>query len=137
MGDNVIDDAQVIFEVDEYQAGGDVGKIILNSVTIRVDRPVNGHSGIGNEGNVAAGYGTRSGEMDTEEQLNQEAAELLSDMYNNSRTPSEVAVLAGDILDVRAAKFDWDNLEVDIQDDGGATVSMSGMLRGLDIEDNP
>lgn len=137
MGDNVIDDAQVIFEIADWQAGGDIGKVILNSVTLTVDRPTNGYSGIGNEGEVAVGYGTRSASLDHEEMLNQEAAELLSELYQNDRSPVEIAVLAGDILDARATKFDWNNLEVNIEDDGDATVSISGKVRGLDIEANP
>lgn len=137
MGDNVIDDAQVIFEIAEFQAGGDTGKVILNSVTLTVDRPTNGYSGIGNEGEVAVGYGTRSASLDHEEMLNQEAAELLAELYNNDRSPAEITILAGEILDTRATKFDWNNLEVNIEDDGDATVSMSGKVRGLDIEANP
>lgn len=137
MGDNVIDDAQVIFEIAEFQAGGDTGKVILNSVTLTVDRPTNGYSGIGNEGEIAVGYGTRSASLDHEEMLNQEAAELLAELYNNDRSPAEITILAGEILDTRATKFDWNNLEVNIEDDGDATVSMSGKVRGLDIEANP
>lgn len=137
MGDNVIDDAQVIFEIGDYQAGGDTGKVILNSVTLTIERPTNGYSGIGNEAEIAVGYGTRSASLDHEEMLNQEAAELLADLYENDRSPSEIAILAGDILDARATKFDWNNLEINIEDDGDATVSMSGKIRGLDIEENP
>lgn len=139
MGDNVIDDAQVIFEIGEgdFVAGGDTGKVILNSVTLTIERSVNGHSGIGNEANVAAGYGTRSANMDTEEQMNQAAAEMLEDLYVNDRSPKEISVTAGDVLETRAGKFDWDNLEVNIEDDGGATVSMSGLIRGLEVEANP
>lgn len=137
MGDNVIDDAQVIFEIAEYQAGGDTGKVILNSVTLTVDRPTNGYSGIGNEGETAVGYGTRSASLDHEEMLNQEAAELLAELYNNDRSPAEITILAGEILDTRATKFDWNNLELNIEDDGDATISISGKVRGLDIEANP
>jgi hypothetical protein len=151
MGDNVIDDAQVIFEVesitagaaaegieasdaDPYQAGGDVGKVILNSVTLTIDRPTNGHSGIGNEGHIAVGYGTREATMDHEEQLNERAAEMLADLYNNDRSPRGITILAGDVLDASGSKFDWNNLEVNIEDDGGATVSISGLIRGLKMD---
>lgn len=137
MGDGVIDDAQVIFEIDDYQAGGDVGKVILTSVTVTVDRPTNGYSGIGNPDEVAVGYGTLSASMSAEEVINQAAAEMLEDLYNNNRTPKEVSVLAGDILDTRATKFDWNSLEVNYEDDGDATISIDGKLRGLDVEANP
>lgn len=136
MGDNVIDDAQVIFELDEYQAG-DTGKIILQSVTLTIERPTNGYSGIGNEGEVAVGYGTRSASLSHEEVLNQRAAEMLADLYNNDRSPKEVSVIAGDVLDTRATKFDWNNLELNSEDDGDTTVSIDGKIRGLDIEANP
>jgi hypothetical protein len=141
MGDNVIDDAQVIFEQEtddgSYSAGGQTGKVILNSVTLTIERPTNGYSGLGNEGEVAVGYGTRSAAMDHEEMLNEEAASLLADLYNNARTPTEVSIIAGDVLDASAAKFDWNELELSHEDDGDQMVSISGKVRGLDIESNP
>ncbi|TKX83420.1 hypothetical protein EXE43_24340, partial [Halorubrum sp. SS5] len=97
MGDNVIDDAQVIFELetdnDTFGAGGQEGLVILNSVTLSVSRDTNGYSGLGNEGEVAVGYGTKTASMDTEQMVNQEAAELLEDLYQNDRTPNEVSVI--------------------------------------------
>lgn len=136
MGDNVIDDAQVIFELDNYE-GGEPGKLILNSVTLTVERPTNGYSGLGNEGETAVGYGTRSASMSHETVLNQEAAEMLADLYQNDRSPKEVSVLAGPVLDARATKFDWNNLELSAEDDGDVTVSVDGKIRGLEIEANP
>ncbi len=72
--------------------------------------------------------------MDTEQMLNTEAAELLADLYNNDRTPAEVSVIADEVLDATAAKFDWDELELGFEDDGDQQVSISGKIRGLDIE---
>lgn len=137
MGDGVIDDAQVIFELDNWQAGGETGKIIMSSVTITLERPTNGYSGIGNEGEVAVGYGTRSGSMSTEQMINQEAAEMLDELYTNDRSPKEVSVIAGEVLDTRAAKFDWNNLEINYEDDGDATISIEGKIRGIQVEANP
>lgn len=141
MGDNVIDDAQVIFEVssesDDYAAGSDTGVVILNNVTLTVSRDTNGYSGIGNEAETAVGYGTRSASMDHEEMLNQRAAEMLADLYDNSRTPTEVSIIAGDVLEATAAKFDWNELEVAFEDDGDQMVSVTGKVRGLDIQANP
>lgn len=135
MGDNVIDDAQIIFEIADSQAGGEGGKLILSSVTLTVDRPTNGYSGIGNEGEVAVGYGTRSASLDHEEILNREAARLLEELYQNDRSPKEMTILAGDVLRAEAAKFDWNNLELNAEDDGDVTVSISGKVRGLNIEE--
>lgn len=141
MGDNVIDDAQVIFEIStddaDFTAGGDTGKIILDSVTITIDRETRGYSGIGNEAETGVGYGTRSASMSTTTHLNQAAAEALDSLYNNARTPQEVSVLAGDVIDSRASKMDWNSLEVDVQDDGDVTASIDAKLRGLEIEANP
>lgn len=141
MGDNVIDDAQVIFEQstddDEFVGGGDTGLVILNSVTLTIERPTNGYSGLGNEGEVAVGYGTETASMDHEEMINERAAEMLDELYNNARTPTEVSVIAGDVLDASAAKFDWNELEISAEDDGDQMISVSGKIRGLDIEANP
>lgn len=141
MGDNVIDDAQVIFEHDidgeEYVAGGQTGRVIVESVTLTLERPTNGYSGLGNEGEVAVGYGTRTVSMDFEEMLNQRAAEMLEAMYENQRSPTEVSILAGDVLDVSGAKFDWNELELGLENDGDQVVSVTGKVRGIDIEANP
>ena len=138
MGDNVIDDAQVIFELstddEDFGAGGQEGLVILNSVTLNIERPTNGYSGLGNEGEVAVGYGTITASMDTEQMINQEAAELLEDLYNNARTPAEVSVIADEVLDASASKFDWNELELGFEDDGDQQVSISGKIRGLDID---
>ena len=138
MGDNVIDDAQIIFEVstedNDFSAGSQEGLVILNSVTLSVERPTNGYSGIGNEGEVAVGYGTRSASMDTEQMLNEESAQMLADLYENDRSPAGVSVIAGDVLDASAAKFDWNELELGLEDDGDQQVSIAGKIRGLDIE---
>jgi len=134
MGDNVIDDAQIIFEVAESTAGGTSGKLILNSVTLTVDRPTNGYSGIGNDTEVAVGYGTLSASLDHEQVLNEEAAALLERLYRFDRSPKEMTILAGDVLEARATKFDWNNLEVSAEDDGDVMVSVSGKVRGLDID---
>jgi len=137
MGNNVIDDAQVIFEVGGYQAGGQAGKIILNSVTLSGDRPTNPESGIGNEVNTAVGYGTRSANLSYEGALNREAAEMLEDLWRNDRSPKEISVVAGGVLDTRAAKMDWNSFEVSHEDDSNSTVSVEALLRGVDIEANP
>lgn len=137
MGDQVIDDAQVIFEIDQWQAGGDTGKLILDNVTLTVDRPTRGYSGIGNEAEVAVGYGTRSASLSHDAQMNREAAELLVELYENDRAPKEVSIIAGDVLDASAAKFDWNGLEADFQDDGDSTVSIDGKVRGLDMDNTP
>jgi len=141
MGDGVIDDAQVVFEVEtsdgEYGAGTTTGKIILNNVELSAERPTNGKSGIGNEGEVAVAYGTRSASMDTETELNRASAELLEDLWVNDRSPNEVSVIADDVLDTRATKFDWNDFSVTHEDDSSSTVSLAGKLRGLDIEANP
>lgn len=141
MGENVIDDAQVLFEVEtsesEYAAGGQEGLVILNSVTLTIERPTNGYSGLGNEGEVAVGYGTLTASMDTEQMLNKEAAEILSDLYNNARQSAEVSVIAGDVLDASAGSFDWNELELGLENDGDQQVSISGKIRGLDIEADP
>lgn len=141
MGDNVIDDAQVIFEHsidgDDYAGGGDTGLIILENVTLTTERPTNGYSGLGNEGETAVGYGTLVHSMDHEQMLNEEAAEMLEDLYNNAREPSEVSIIAGDALDMSVAKFDWNELETSYENDGDQMVSVSGKVRGLDVEANP
>lgn len=141
MGDNVIDDAQVRFRFEtndgEYGAGGTTGQIILNTVEISAERPTNGKSGIGNEGEVGVSYGTRTVSLDTEEELNREAAELLEDLWMNDRTPNEVSVIAADVLDTRGSKFDWNEFSVTHEDDSSSTVSFAGKLRGVDIEANP
>jgi len=134
MGDNVIDDAQVIFEIDDFTGGGDTGRLIIQSVTITVDRPTNGYSGIGNETEVAVGYGTLSASMDAETVVNERAAAVLEDLYRNDRSPKEVSLILGEAADVRASEFDWNELEVSVEDDGDTMVSMSGKLRGLDAE---
>jgi len=134
MGDNVIDDAQVIFEIDDFTGGGDTGRLIIQSVTITVDRPTNGYSGIGNETEVAVGYGTLSASMDAETVVNERAAAVLEDLYRNDRSPKEVSLILGEAADVRASEFDWNELEVSVEDDGDTMVSMSGKLRGLDTE---
>jgi len=131
MGDNVIDDAQVVFEVANY---GTRGKIILNSVTLTIERDTNGYSGIGNEGEVAVGYGARSASLSHEQMLNEEAGEMLRDLYENDRSPKGVSILAGDALTAEAAKFDWNNLELNIEDDGDTTVSIDGKIRGLEMD---
>jgi hypothetical protein len=145
MGDGVIDDAQVIFELGpngEYSAGNDTAKLILSSVQLTVDRPTNGYSGIGNETEVAVGYGTLSASMSTEQMVNREAAGMLVDLYENARTPQEVDVVATDtdaqgdsivVLATSATKFDWNNLEVNYEDDGDATISVDGKIRGLSM----
>jgi hypothetical protein len=137
MGDNVIDDAQVIMEIGGYQAGGTEGKIILNSVTISGEQSTNGESGIGNEGETAVGYGTKMASLSYDGALNRSAAEMLQDLWRNNRTPKEVSVLAGDVLDARAAKFDWNSLEVNHENDSNSEVSIEGKLRGVDFEANP
>jgi hypothetical protein len=141
MGDKIVDDAQIVFEIETadgtHTAGGDSGKVILNDVTLTVDRPTNGYSGLGNEGEVAVGYGIQTASMDTEQMLNQSAAELLAELYNNSRSPAGISVIAEDVIEARATKFDWNNLEMGLEDDGDQTVSISGKIRGLDIEANP
>lgn len=141
MGDNVIDGAQVVFELSgsegDHQAGGSEGLIILNSVTLTFERPTNGYSGLGNEAEVAVGYGPRSASMSHEQMVNQDAAEMLEDLWQNDRTPAEVSVVAGDVLDTRASKMDWNNLEVNYEDDGDATISIDAKLRGVEIEANP
>jgi len=134
MGDNVIDDAQVIFEIDDFTAGGDTGRLIIQSATVTVDRPTNGYSGIGNETEVAVGFGTLSASMDAETVVNERAADLLEDLYRNDRSPKEVSLVLGEAADVRASKFDWNELEVSVEDDGDTMVSMSGKLRGLDAD---
>lgn len=138
MGDNVIDDAQVIFDMSteggDFGAGGQEGLIILNSVTLSVSRDTNGYSGLGNEGEVAVGYGTKTASMDTEQMLNKQAAQLLADLYQNDRSPAEVSVIADEVLDASASKFDWNELELGFEDDGDQQVSISGKIRGLDIE---
>ena len=138
MGDNFIDDAQVIFEHstaagDAYGAGGDTGKVILNNVTLTVERPTNGYSGLGNEGETAVGYGVQSASLDHEQMVNAESAELLADLYQNARSSTEVSVVAGDVLDASVASFDWNELEASFEDDGDQTISISGKVRGLDI----
>lgn len=135
MGDNVIDDAQVVFEIGGHSAGGDEGKIILNSVTLTIERPTNGYSGIGNEGEVAVGYGTRSASLSHEQMVNQEAGEILKDLYQNDRSPVGVSIIAGDAFTAEAAKFDWNNLEINFEDDGDATISIDGKVRGLIMPD--
>lgn len=137
MGDGVIDDAQVTFEVAGYQAGGESGRIILDSVTISGERSTNGESGIGNETETAVGYGTKMASMSYEGALNRRAAEMLEDMWQNAREPKEVSVVAGDVLDTRAAKMDWNSFEVNHEDDSNSTVSLEAKLRGVDIEANP
>lgn len=140
MGDNIIDDGQVIFELsgsEDYKAGGDVGKIILNSVTITIERPTDGFSGLGNEEEVGVTYGPKTASMDHEQMINQRAAEMLEDLYRNDRSPKEVSVVAGDVLDTRASKMDWNNLEINYEDEGEATISISAKLRGVEIEANP
>lgn len=144
MGDGVIDDAQVVFELGadgQYAAGTDSAKLILSSVTLTVDRPTTGHSGIGNEGEVAVGYGTRSASMSTEQVTNREAAAMLVDLYQTGRSPKEVDVIAtgGEndnevVLATRATKFDWNNLEVNYEDNGDATISIDGKIRGLTMD---
>lgn len=134
MGDNVIDDAQVVFEVADYTAGGDSGKIILSSVTLTIERPTNGYSGIGNKGEVAVGYGTRSASLSHEQMVNEEAAQMLKDLYQNARSPKGITILAGDVLTVESPKFDWNNLEVNFEDDGDATISIDGKVRGVSME---
>lgn len=131
MGNNVIDDAQVVFEIGDYNAGGDGGKVILNSVTLTIERPTNGYSGIGNEGEVAVGYGTRSASLSHEQVLNEEAAKMLEDLYENDRSAKGISIIAGGALTVEGAKFDWNNLELSIEDDGDATVSIDGKVRGV------
>jgi len=141
MGDGVIDDAQVQFTIDtedgEFGAGGTTGQIILNNVEIQVQRSVDGKSGLGNAEEVAASYGTIAASLDTEAELESEAAELLETLWVNDRTPTEVSVIAGDTLDTRAAKFDWDEFTVTHEDDSSSTVSLSGVLRGVDIDSTP
>lgn len=144
MGDGVIDDAQVIFELGEqgeYAAGTDSAKLVLSSVTLTVDRPTNGYSGIGNETEVAVGYGTLSASMSTEQIINREAAAMLVDLYQTNRSPKEIDVVATGgvdddevVLATRATKFDWNNLEVSYEDDGDATISIDGKLRGLTMD---
>jgi len=137
MGDNVVDDAQVIFEhaspEEDYKAGGATGKVILNSVTLTIERPTNGYSGIGNEGEIAVGYGTLTASLDHEEMLNERAADLLKDLYNNARTSTEASIIAGDVLDASAALFDWNELELSSEDDGDQMISVSGKVRGLEM----
>lgn len=133
MGDNVIDDAQVIFEVAGYQGGGDTGKVIFESVTLTMSRDTRGYSGIGNEAETAVGYGTRTASIDHEQDLNQEAADMLKDLWNNDRSPKEISIIAEDTIDAHAAKFDWNELELDVQDDGDVTTSVSGKVRGLEF----
>jgi len=138
MGDNVIDDAQVIFEHEtgggNFSAGGDTGKVILNNVTLTIERPTNGYSGLGNEGETAVGYGIRSASMDHEQMVNEDSASMLAALYNNARESTAVSVIAGDALEATAAKFDWNELEASFEDDGDQTISVSGKVRGLDIE---
>lgn len=140
MGDNVIDDAQVIFEHEteggDFAAGGDTGKVILNNVTLTIERPTNGYSGLGNEGETAVGYGILSASMDHEQMVNEESARMLASLYNNARNSTEVSVIAGDVLEANAAKFDWNELEAAFEDDGDQTISVSGKVRGLDIDAN-
>jgi len=142
MGQNVIDDAQVVFSIESesgdksWGAGTEEAKIILSSVTLTIDRPTNGYSGIGNEGEIAVGYGTRSASMSHEQIVNEEAGKLLADLYQNDRSPKSVSVTAGDVLEIGAAKFDWNSLEVSFEDDGDATVSIDGKIREVDIADS-
>lgn len=140
MVNDIIDDAQVIFEQsvdgDNFAAGGESGLVILNSVSLAIERSVDGYSGLGNNEEVATSKGTKKASMDHESMLNKRSAEMLATLYNNNGD-SEVSVIAGDVLDASAATFVWENLDLDLENDGDQMVSVSGKILGLDIEANP
>lgn len=133
MANGITDDGELVIRIDEQQAGGESGQLILTDATFTLDRSNSEHVGIGNDTTQAVSYGNTTASVSVEGQTTESMANLVVNLWENRTSPSSV-FFRGNFLETRGGKMDWNNMEWSISDDGDATLSIDANLRDFEWE---
>lgn len=128
MGDNIVDDGQMVVQVAGQQAGGEAGQLILNNVNFAKERENTNAHGIGNKEPQGMKFGNITYTFSSESQLNEAAADLLRELSDgdDATEPTNAFIRAEDTVEVRIGKIYWNTVEWDSNDDGDIIVTVNG-----------
>lgn len=124
MGDNIIDDGDLIVKLGGEMAGGETGQLVINDVSLTIERDNDPKHGIGNKDPVGMGYGNKTYSLSSESVVETAIADIVTDMYLNDQSPKEAVLRSDGALEASIGKIDWNSIEKSASDDGEVTLSI-------------
>lgn len=137
MGDEIIDDGDLIFNYDGVTSSGEAadesGQLILESVSLTVERDNDPKHGISNKEPQAMSYGNKTYTLSFEGHVNEAIADVVVAMYLDDQTPRDADLRSEGAMEATIGKIDWNSVEKSGSDDGDVTLSVDADCRNVDL----
>lgn len=133
MGDNIIDDGNLVITVAGESAGDEAGQLILSDITLSSERDNTNYHGLGNRDTQAIGFGNKEHTLSFEGIVEETIADVIVDMYENDETVQDADIIADGALAAEIGVVVWNSVETGASDGDDVTLSVEADCRDVDL----
>lgn len=133
MGENIIDDGDLVFTLGDKSGGDETGQLIISDVSLTISRDNDPTHGIGNKEPQGIKYGNKTYELSKESHENEAVADLVAEMYNNDTNPTDAALRSEGGMDAEIGVVVWNEVSKEASDGGDVLLSIDADCREVEL----